>query len=80
MVGALRLTDYHNIEIEALANTFAVPLIRQICETDVACELPPYNVPHIASSLSCSFRVFGADGLTGDLLRRAHGILSLVVG
>ena len=50
-----RLTDNHDIEVEALSDTLAVPLIRQVGESDVASQLPPHDVPHIASLLGRNF-------------------------
>lgn len=73
------LTNNHDIKIEALANTLAMPLIGQVGKSNVACELPPHNVPHITSSLSCSLGIFGADSLGGNLCIGGHWVLALAV-
>ena len=73
------LTNNHNVEIEPFADTLAVPLIGQIGEPNVSCELPPNNIPHVTSRLCCCLGVFGADGLRGDLLGGAHWIGAFIV-
>lgn len=40
----IRLTDDHDVEVEALANTLAVPLVGQVGKTDIASKLPSDNV------------------------------------
>ena len=52
------LTDNHDVKVEALANTLAVPLVRQVGETNVSGQLPADNVPHVASGLSSGLGVF----------------------
>ena len=45
MISAPSLhTDNHDVEVEALANTLAVPLVWQVGETDVASKLSANNV------------------------------------
>ena len=44
------LTDDHDIEVEALADALAVPLVGQVGETDVAGQLPTNDVPVVAQS------------------------------
>ena len=47
------LTNNHDVEVEAFSNTFAVPLIGQICKSHIAGELPTDDVFHITGLLSC---------------------------
>lgn len=51
-------TDNHDIEVEALADTFAMPLIWQVCESDKASQLSADNVSHIASCRSGCLWIF----------------------
>lgn len=44
-------TDNHDIEVEALADTLAVPLVGKIGETNVACQLSANDVSHVAGGL-----------------------------
>jgi len=39
-----QLTDDHHIEVEALADALAVPLVGQVGEADIACELAADDV------------------------------------
>lgn len=59
----LLLTNDHDIEVESLADTLAVPLVGQIRETDVASQLAADDIAHVGSSLSDGLRVFGAHRL-----------------
>lgn len=61
-------TDNHNIEVESLADTLAVPLVGQVGETNVAGQLAANNVLHIGGGLGNSLGVPRANGLgvTGD--------------
>lgn len=59
----LRHTDYHDVEVEALANTLAVPLVGQIGKADVASQLPTNDIAHVTGCGSCSFGVFRRDRL-----------------
>jgi hypothetical protein len=43
-----KLTNDHNIEVEALADTLAVPLVGQVRKANVARQLPPNNVLRLA--------------------------------
>lgn len=54
-------TDYHDIEVEALAHTLAVPLVGQIGETNVSSEFSADNV-HVVGGLSGHLGVFVGDG------------------
>ena len=45
-----RLTNDHDIEVKALANTLAVPLVGEVGKTDVAGKLASDNVPSILQS------------------------------
>ena len=65
------LTDNHDVKVEALADTLAVPLVGQIGETDVAGQLAANDVLHIGSGLGDGLGVLGANrlGVSG-----AHGI------
>ena len=65
-------TNDHNVEVEALAHTFAVPLVRQICETNVACELPAHNV-EVVRHLCRELGVLRCDGLGGRCVSVSHG-------
>lgn len=53
-------TDNHHIEVEALAHTLAVPLVRQVRETNITCKLPAHNV-HVVCEGSRSFGVLRRD-------------------
>ena len=66
-------TNDHNIEVEALADTFAVPLVGQICETNITSELPSDNVLHVIRSLSHDLGVFRSDGLRDRTSRGSTG-------
>ena len=73
-----RLTNDHDVEVEALADALAVPLVGQIGETDVAGQFPSHNVAHVAGSLCGGFGVLGGNGLgyracmTGYRLNRGN--------
>lgn len=69
-------TDNHDIEVETLADTLAVPLVGQIGETNIASELAADDVLHIGSSLGHGLGVAGADRLGGS---GAHGVAALHV-
>lgn len=56
-------TDNHDIEVETLAHTLAVPLVGEVGETNVAGKLATNNILHIGRSLSDSLGVARADGL-----------------
>ena len=49
--GQYRLTDYHNIEVEPFSDALAVPLVREVGETDISGQLPTDNIPGIIDSL-----------------------------
>jgi hypothetical protein len=57
------LTNDHNVEVEALAHTLAMPLVGQVGETDVASKLPAHNVPHVARRLGCGLGILGGNSL-----------------
>ena len=63
LVIRLIRTDYHDIEVEALANALAVPLVWQIRKTNISSELPADNVLHIIGRLGRNLRVFGGNSL-----------------
>lgn len=67
-------TDHHNIEVETLANTLAVPLVGQIGESNIAGKLAANNVLHIASGLGNGLRVTGADSLGDTLTHRVAAL------
>ena len=71
---AVSPTNDHNVEVEALPYTLAVPLVRQVGESHVSCELPAHNVPHVCRGLCCCLGVFGAHGLRGGLAAVRHGV------
>jgi hypothetical protein len=54
---AASLTDYHDIKVEPLADTLAVPLVREVCEPDVASQFPTDDISHIRCRLGSSFGV-----------------------
>lgn len=62
-VAPSRHTNNHNIEVEAFTDTLSVPLIWQVCKSNVSSELPSYNVPHIAGLLSCNLGIGRSDAL-----------------
>jgi hypothetical protein len=68
------LTNDHDIEIEALAHTLAVPLIRQVCKANVAGQLPAHDVPHVARRCRRRFGVFRGHGLRSCSIAIRHGI------
>lgn len=70
-------TDNHHIEVEPLADALAVPLVRQVGETDVAGELAAHDVLHIGSGLGHSLGVPGGDRLGNA---GAHGVAALHKG
>lgn len=47
------LTDNHHVEVEALANALAVPLVGKVGETDVTSELATDDVAEVARRGSC---------------------------
>lgn len=57
-------TNNHNVEVEALADAFAMPLIGQVGKSDIACELSSNDIPHIAGSLGCSFGISRGNSLS----------------
>lgn len=73
------LTNDHNVEVEALAHTLAMPLVGQVGETDVASELPADNVPHVARGLGCGLGIPGGDGLGCVGAAVKHGVAVLDV-
>lgn len=75
-----RLTDNHHIEVEALANTLAVPLVGQIGKSHVSRQLPPYDISHVTGRSRRCFGVFRAHRLGGNLSIGAHWVGSLAVG
>jgi hypothetical protein len=76
---ATLLTNDHNVEVEALAHTLAMPLVGQVGETDVASKLPANNVPHVARRLGCGLGVLGGDGLRCMGAAVKHGVAVLDV-
>ena len=62
--GESLLTDNHDVKVETLANTLAVPLVGKVGETNVAGQFAADNILHISGSLSHSLGVFGANGLS----------------
>ena len=75
----LLLTNDHNVEVEALAHTLAMPLVGQVGETDVASKLPADNVPHVARGLGCGLGIPGGDGLGCVGAAVKHGVAVLDV-
>jgi hypothetical protein len=57
-------TDNHDVEVESLAHTLAMPLVGQVCETHVAGELSAHNV-HVVRHGSCGLGVLRCDGVGG---------------
>lgn len=41
------LTDYHDIKVEALSHTLAMPLVGQVCETDISGQLSSNDISGI---------------------------------
>lgn len=60
-------TNNHNIEVESLSDTLSVPLVWQVCKTNITRQLSSNNVPHVASLLRRDLRVGG-----GNALRHLH--------
>lgn len=56
----LPLTDDHYVETETLSYTLSVPLIWQVCETNIAGQLAPNDISHVAGQRSGSLGVLGA--------------------
>ena len=73
------LTNDHNVEVEALAHTLAMPLVGQVGEPDVASKLPADNVPHVARGLGCGLGIPGGDGLGCVGAAVKHGVAVLDV-
>jgi hypothetical protein len=73
------LTNDHNVEVEALAHTLAMPLVGQVGETNVASKLPADNVPHVARRLGCGLGVLGRDSLGCLSVAVKHGVAVLDV-
>lgn len=67
-------TNNHHIEVEALADTLAVPLVGQVGETDVACQLAADHVLHVGGSLGGGLGVAGGDRLGNS---GAHWVAAL---
>lgn len=44
MRGVRPRTNNHDVEVESFAHTLAMPLVGQVRETDIACELPAHDV------------------------------------
>lgn len=57
-------TDNHDVEVETLAHTFAVPLIWQVRETNVAGQLPAHDV-HVVGHGGCGLGVLRGHSLGG---------------
>ena len=51
------LTNNHDVEVEAFADTLAVPLIGKVGESNVSRQLAANNISHITGSLSSSLWV-----------------------
>ena len=73
------LTNDHNVEVEALAHTLAMPLVGQVGKTDVASKLPADDVPHVARGLGCGLGIPGGDGLGCVGAAVKHGVAVLDV-
>lgn len=56
-----------------------MPLVGQICESNVASKLSSHDISQITRGLSGSFGILGADSLRGDLRTGAHGIGTVTV-
>jgi hypothetical protein len=72
-----RPTNDHDVEVEALADALAVPLVGQVGEADVARQFPSHNVAHVAGGLRGGFGVLGRNGLGNSAWRR---VIRLHVG
>lgn len=72
--GILVRTDNHNIEVESLADTLAVPLVREVGETNVTGQLAANNILHIGGGLSNSLGVTRSHGLG---ISGAHWVAAL---
>ena len=70
-------TDNHDIEVEAFADTFAMPLIRQIGKANIAGQLPADDISHIVRCGSGSLRVFRGDCLRNSVV---HWVVLLDIG
>lgn len=46
----MKLTDNHNVEVEAFPDTLAMPLVWQVGESNESCQLSAHNVSHVAGS------------------------------
>lgn len=72
--GRIIRTDNHNIEVESLADTLAVPLVRQVGETNVTGQLAANNVLHIGGGLGNSLGVARSHSLG---ISGAHWVAAL---
>ena len=70
----IALTNDHHVEVESLAHTLAVPLIRQVGKANVAGQLPAHDVPHVARRCRRRFGVFRGHGLRSCSIAIRHGI------
>jgi len=57
------LTNDHNVKVEPLANTLAMPLVWQVCKSDKASQLSTNDILHVACGLGCSLWIPRCDGL-----------------
>lgn len=46
----MKLTDNHDVKVEAFPDTLAMPLVWQVGESDESCQLSAHNVSHVAGS------------------------------
>lgn len=56
-------TNNHDIEVETLTDTLAVPLVGQVGETNVASKLATDDILHVVGSLGYSLGIPRADSL-----------------
>ncbi len=48
-----QLTDNHDVEVEALSDALAVPLVREVGKANVACQLPANHISAIVGGRGC---------------------------
>lgn len=70
----LSLTNNHDIEVETLAHTLAMPLVGKVGESDKARQFPANDILGVEGRCRCFFRSLCCDGLRsiidGRLRRR----------
>jgi hypothetical protein len=78
--GVQRHTNDHDVEVEPLADTLAVPLVGKVGKTNVASQLSANDVSHVAGGLGGGLWVFGRHGLGYRACSTCHWVAPLDFG